>query len=127
MPRGRRKRGPLPGQLTLEQALSRAVRQRDLPETDTSEPEDSLSSSPDERDVEWKPPGGKRRRAILESSDGEINRAFSPSIILVHARPPHAPPHGCLTPILMIRCSVINLFIEIHLKREKENFSICLL
>ncbi|KAM3837991.1 piggyBac transposable element-derived protein 4-like [Diretmus argenteus] len=75
MPKARQKRGgprPGAGQLTLEQALSRAVCQRDLPETDSDEPEDTFSSSTehDDRDVEWRPPGPKNR-AGLESSEDE--------------------------------------------------------
>ena len=75
MPKAPRKRGPRPGrgQLTLEQALQRAVEQHDLPETDSDEPElSSLSDQSDPMDSDWRPPGPKRRRAVSESSDGEI-------------------------------------------------------
>ena len=65
---------PGPGQLTLQQALSRAVRERVLPETDDDEPKnDTLSSSSTEDDAsddEWCPPGpGPKRRTLLEEAE----------------------------------------------------------
>ena len=61
MPKAKGKSGgpvPLAGQLTLEQALARAAREKTLPETDDDEPDDTLSSSSpdDDKDEDYRPP-----------------------------------------------------------------------
>ena len=87
MPRRRRPR-PGAGQLTLEQALSRAVRENALVETDSDEPEETLSPSSSEqddmRDTTWHP--SPRRHACPDSSDGEMIRFTVESDLIVKTR-----------------------------------------